>query len=50
LRSTNAKEAGKTLQIMAQTMREELDSFFLKMLTKEGLFKVLNSGSKILAE
>ena len=50
LRSAITKEAGKTIQILAQIMGEDFESLSLKFLSKDSLIKLLHSGTKMLAE
>jgi len=51
LRSAQAKEAGRTIQIMAQSMQNDFEQVAYKFLQKgESLIKLLHSGTKVLAE
>eukprot|EP00347_Sterkiella_histriomuscorum_P005558 403356151 len=50
LRSASAREAGKTIQIMAQVMQNDFEPFVNKFISKDSLIKLLHNGTKVLAE
>ena len=50
LRSAISKEAARTLCIAAQVSGERLEAFCEKIVSKEGLFKLINCANKVIAE
>ena len=50
LRSSNAKEAGFCIQMLAEAMGDDFESAAYKLLQKEALMKVMHAGKTILAE
>ena len=50
LRSMSAKKAGLAIQTLAQCFGNDFEHLALKLITKEGLLKVLANGQKILAD
>ena len=51
LRSVSAKEAGRTIQIMAQCLQNDFEQIAYKFIQKgESLIKLIHNGTKMLAE
>jgi hypothetical protein len=50
LRSASAKEAGKTISILAQCLGDDFEQLAYKFISKDSLFKLLHNGNKVLAE
>ncbi|CDW90677.1 clip-associating protein [Stylonychia lemnae] len=50
LRSASAREAGKTIQIMAQVLQDDFEGIANKLITKDSLIKLVHCGTKVLAE
>lgn len=50
LRSQNAKEAGAAISMMAETLGDDFESAAYRLLTKDGLMKLIHAGKHILAE
>ena len=50
LRSQNAKEAGNAIQMLAEALQDDFESAAFRMLTKDGLVKLMHAGKHILAE
>lgn len=46
----SAKAASVSIQVLAQNLGNDFEILALKIITKEGLIKVLHSGNKTLAE
>ena len=50
LRSSNAREAGISIQMLAEAMGDDFEQAAYKLMQKEGLIKVIHAGKTILAE
>jgi len=50
LRSQNAKEAGNSIQMLAEALGDEFESAAFRLLTKDALIKLIHAGKHILAE
>ena len=46
----SAKKAGLTIQTLAQCFGNDFETLALKLITKEGLLKVVSNGQKILSD
>jgi hypothetical protein len=50
LRSLSAKSAGLAIQTLSQCLGNDFEYLALKLVTKDGLIKVLSNGNKTLVE
>jgi hypothetical protein len=50
LRSLSAKSAGLAIQVLAQCLGNDFETLALKLVTKDGLIKVVSNANKTLSE